>query len=378
MRIAIQNPQWICGTDSHGLHDYGVAFLRAYRPVIYLTRPDYRTPLKAFLTGKGLRIADFEIVYTVRGLNRCADALVCLNGRPDLRPHRPPRRFDGLKIYHVMDHMVDTGAIAQALSAGGVDWVMGYSSLDQFDGFFRQYYPAYTNRVINVPFGFHPRFEMRTPFRERQARCVAVGSVNPIRDPLLDPARITEYTDHFRDERWMHKFRRQLVERAETLTDVIDSTLPVFPETKNTGFDMVSKMNDYQMFVSCESVFFFPSAKTFEGPAAGAVMICSDHACNRALGFVDGDNCIMHRAFDVDHCRDQVARYIADPETLPRIHERGTEFVRTHYSHEEVARKLHNDITAVYEGHKPGAWVFHATEQKERKLCGSSPIAVSG
>jgi hypothetical protein len=351
------------------LHDYGVAYLRAYRPLIYLTRPDYRGALKTFLAGKGLAIDNFEIVYTVRGLSRRADVLICLNGRPDLRPHRPPRKFSGLKITHVMDYMVDTGAIAHALDDGGVDWVMGYSSLDRFDRFFRQHYPAYQDRVINVPFGFHPRFEVETQFRKRHPRCVAIGSVNPICDPLLDAERITEYTNYFHDEPWMHKFRRQLVERAHTLTGVIDSTLPVFPDTKNTGFDMVAKMNAYQMFVSCESVFFFPSAKTFEGPAAGTIMVCSDHPCNRVLGFVDNVNCIMHREFDVDHCRDQVARYIADPEALLRIHQHGTGFVRTHYSHEAIARKLHDDITAVVAGRAPGAWMTAIGNREEIAQC---------
>ena len=33
MRIAVQNPQWICTTDGCRIHDYAVDFLRLYRPV---------------------------------------------------------------------------------------------------------------------------------------------------------------------------------------------------------------------------------------------------------------------------------------------------------------------------------------------------------
>jgi len=132
------------------------------------------------------------------------------------------------------------------------------------------------------------------------------------------------------------------------------------------------------MFVSCESILYFPSAKTFEGPATGTVMVCSDHACNRVLGFVGGDNCIMHRECDVDHFRDQVAFYIAHPEKLEAIHETGTRFVRSEYSHEAVARKLYDDIAAVYAGREPGVWTQRFAARKEAGACISSPIAVGG
>jgi hypothetical protein len=378
MRIAVQNPQWICTTDSCRIHDYGVDFLRLYRPVVYLSRPDYRRPFLAFMKSKGLDHRDFRVVYTRRGLGRHADVLICFNGAPHVGPHRPVRRFDGLKIYHVMDYTVDAAAVNAALEAGGVDYVMAYSYLDRYDSFFRTQYPRYEGRVLNVPFGFHPRFHMTTPFAERRNKCVALGAVNPVRDPLLADSRLREFTAHFAHEEWAHKFRRLLVENADRLRDVTVSTLPVFPETKNTGFDLNDMMNAYRMFVTCESILFFPPAKAFEGPATGAVMVCSDHECNRVLGFVDGDNCITHRQFDVDHFRDKVAYYIDHPDKLEVIHDAGMRFVRSTYSHEAVARKLYADMAEVYAGRAPGAAAQSVTEREEEGACRSLPIAAGG
>ena len=137
-------------------------------------------------------------------------------------------------------------------------------------------------------------------------------------------------------------------------------------------------LNAYRMFVTCESILFFPPAKTFEGPATGAVMICSDHECNQVLGFADGVNCIMHRQFDVDDFHDKVSYYLDHPEELRAIHERGTRFVRREYSHEAVARKLHDDITAVYEQREPGVWMQRPLIREECGTCESLPIAVGG
>ena len=94
------------------------------------------------------------------------------------------------------------------------------------------------------------------------------------------------------------------------------------------------------MFVSCESIFNFPPAKFFEGPACGCVLVCADHECNREFGFADGVNCIMYKMNDIDSLFTKIEFYSRNLSLLKQIQQNGTEFVRENYSHDKVASDL--------------------------------------
>jgi len=355
MRIAIQNPHWLHLTDSLKIHDYGVEFIRLFKPLIYLSRADYRPQLARFLAAKGLDVDEFEVIYTVPTLNRRADILMCLNGFPHIPPHEPVRLFAGLKIYHVMDYMIDTALVRDALVNGAVDYVMGYAAHDRYDPFFRSIFRMFAGRVIGVPFGFHPRFAVTAPFGARRNKCVAVGAVHPLCDPSIAKSRQRELAAFYSHEPWLHKFAHLLTEPAVGLQDIVDAAAPVRPEAKSTGADWDAALNAYRLFVPAESLLHFAPASAFAGPATGAVMVCSDHACFRDLGFIDGVNCIMHRECDLADFRRKVESCIASPECLYTIHAEGTRFVRERYSHEAVAQALYADIDAIWtaRSHQP-------------------------
>ena len=91
------------------------------------------------------------------------------------------------------------------------------------------------------------------------------------------------------------------------------------------------------MFANDQGLMGFPPARTYEATASGAVMVSSSHASFTDLGFVDGRNCVMHRAYDVGDFRDKVSWYIRNPDRLAAIAVAGKEFVRGRYSHAQVA-----------------------------------------
>jgi hypothetical protein len=204
--------------------------------------------------------------------------------------------------------------------------------------------------VITVPFGFHERFVNRTPFRERAAKCVALGAVNPVRDPGAPPGELDDYAAHFAPEEYAHRFRRMLRDEALALADIMASRLPALPAAKDFGYDIVAEYNAYRMFTTCESIMFYPSVKTYEGCAAGSVLVCSTHPAFDALGFVDGVNCVRHRELDVDDFRDKVSAFLKRDDELASIQAAGTALVRTRYTADAVAQGLYTDLERRWQG----------------------------
>lgn len=352
MRIAVQNPIF---ADLSGVNGWMLEFIKKYRPYIYISHPKYfiwalyrwyRHRLNPFSYIDPLRL-----IFSEKRLNRLADVLICLNGRPYLEQNKPLKNFRGLKIHHVMDYTYFPGESYETLLEGGVDFVLGYNRHDKYCEFFQKKYPEYIGRVISAPFGFAPRFQNNTPFEARINKCIALGSVNSFDDPLHNAPDFKEVNEHFlaKGERFMHKFRRMLVENEEHLKEIMDSKLPHYPQTKDFSYNIVEVFNKYRMFVSCESLQYFPPAKVFEGPSAGCVMVCSTHSCLDDFGFKDGINCIKHKEFDIEDFREKVTYYINNPDKLKRIQEESAKFVRENYNHAAVAEKVFNSIKEIYE-----------------------------
>ncbi|NJK34574.1 MAG: glycosyltransferase family 1 protein [Oscillatoriales cyanobacterium SM2_2_1] len=188
------------------------------------------------------------------------------------------------------------------------------------------------------------------PFGDRIPKVIALGAVNPVNDPTVrDPAELRDYINFYANQVWTHHWRRMLVEQEGALAEVMDSHLPHFPKTKDYAYDAVAMLNQYALFANDEGLMQFPPARTYEGTAAGAVMVSSDHACYAELGFVDGVNCIMHRRHNVAEFQEKVQFYRQRPEQLAAIAEASVTMVRERYSHPAVARQLYGDIVQIYD-----------------------------
>jgi hypothetical protein len=90
--------------------------------------------------------------------------------------------------------------------------------------------------------------------------------------------------------------------------------LPEFPIIKDFKYDLVAKFNEYKMFVTCESIMSFPSAKVFEGMACQTALLCADLECNKEFGLEAGKNCIMFEPYNINDFKDKVEFYQASKE----------------------------------------------------------------
>lgn len=390
MNIAIHNIHKLPNLSNLRIHNYVLELVKkGFVKYLYFDGLDFRNnyglpllrlleELKKQYNWADLGLDKTEIIFSSKKLRNKCDVLLNFNSARVEEFTEGVRKFDGLKIFHLMDYFwIDPGSRKyQRLKDYGVDYLFNYSSPDKYCPYFKKYFPDYIGKVIPVSFGFSPRFKEEKSFEERKKKCVALGSVNPFRPADSDPINYIETANFYKNEKWLHRFRRMLVENKDQLFGVMDSMLPVFPEYKDFKYDLVEKFNEYQMFVSDETMFYFPTAKTYEGPASGAVMVCSDHPCFTDLGFIDGVNCIKHRQLDILDFKEKVNYYIKNEDKLEKIQKAGTDFVLKEYSHSAIADKLYLDISEIC-NRKPVSAEISKPKFKTKIVLGSTLLWIS-
>jgi Glycosyl transferases group 1 len=361
-RVAIHNIHEIPNLFSIGIHNYVIDLLRNGDVNIlffdissrYFSKKwvlNFYLYFRSYSKIKGWNIPwnNIKIVFSVERLNRECDVLLNFNSHlGSTQFPRCLRKFQGVKIYHVNDYFWNRpgSELNDLLVSNGVDLLMGYSRHDKYCSYFQKTFSNYSEKLIAVPFGYSDRFKNYIDFRSRLTKCIAMGSVNPMEMKDYDVVNYREVANFFPSEKWMHKFRRDLVINVDSFGTNLDSMLPVFPQYKDFRYNIVEKFNEYKMFVSCESIYNFPPAKYFEGLACGSVLICSDHECNKDLQLLDGVNCIMYIQNNLNDFRDKLTYYVENHELLPDIQLEGLKLAVNSFSHKQIANNLIKDIYA--------------------------------
>lgn len=352
MKIAVQTPILRDGPDLNFLGACTV-FAERYADLVFMPHlADTEAGQQARRGDLVMRLGNRQVEVIVDGtsLNGKADVLVGLAAWPYQLENRPPLGFNGLKAYHVMDYVFHAREMHEILTAAGVDFVIGYTFHDEYDPFFAEMYPNFAGRVIAMPFGAAERFFVNTPFSTRELKVIGLGSINPVRDPLADESELADYIEYHSGTTWTHAWRRELLEKAGALSDIFEHRFPDFPDTRNLEYDAVVELTRFAMFANDAGLMGFPPARTYEGAAAGAALVCDGHPSYRDLGFEDGVNCIVHRPMDIEDFRRVVTGYIRDPEALEKVASAGRALARERYSHDAVADELCRDLETLYRG----------------------------
>ena len=352
MRIAVQMPSFLFNDPGRDFTGYARSFFLKYRPYLYYPSWKNRvTGARGFKRLLEQKIGDdqFECIFSLSELNAKADVLINFDPFLYKKENIPCKGFNGLKIWHVMEYVFRAEQVCASLQDAGVQWVMGYTDHGKYCPFFQKYYAPYVGKIFSVPFGFGDRFVNQKPFSERINKVVGLGFVNPVNDPLAEEHDLTEYIEFYKDQVWTHAWRRALAEQAESLGSILDHFFPMPPFTKNLEYDAVQAVNDYTMFANDEGLMAFPPARTYEGCAAGSVMVANDHPSYRDLGFEDGLNCILHPQNDLNIFKEKISHYIAHPDQLEVIAKAGCEMVRRRYNHGAVAGSIFINIKHIYE-----------------------------
>lgn len=348
MKIAIHNPQFIFQNQVRNFNGYNFEFLKNHTDIIYLSKPWHVFRYKKRLTELGVDSSKYEFVFSIATLNQEADVLLSFNGVPYVKHFTPPKKFTGLKIWHTMDYVFKASESNKILLENGVDYVMGYTRHDLYCPFFQKYYADFNDKVIAVPFGYGERFVSNKAINDRVQKCIALGSVNPVNDPLCKSGILDDYTEFYKDEIWTHKFRRVLAENVDSLKNVMDSKLPSLDKTKNPNYNPVEELNNYQFFVNDEGLMNFPPARTYEGIACGSIMIASKNKIYEDLGFIEDENYIAFTKNDLEDFRNKTLEALNDKFNLEVIQKKSLELAKK-YTHKTVASDLYNNIKDIYE-----------------------------
>lgn len=343
MKIAIHNPQFIFQDQTKNFNGYNYEFLKNHTDIIYLSKPWHIFRYKKRLEELGVDSDKFQFIFSIARLNQKADVLLSFNGVPYVKHFTPPKKFIGLKIWHTMDYVFKASESNKMLLENGVDYVMGYTRHDLYCPFFKKYYADFKDKVIAVPFGYGERFKSSKPIDDRLRRCITLGSVNPVNDPLCKVGILDDYVEFYKDEIWTHKFRRVLAENIDNLKDVMDSRLPSLDKTKNPHYNPVDELNNYQFFVNDEGLMNFPPARTYEGIACGSIMIASKDKIYEDLGFVDGENYIGFEKNELKSFRNKTMEAINEKYDLKSMQKKSLELAEK-YTHKNIARDLHLKI----------------------------------
>ncbi len=346
MKIAIYDPGVLLWGVATSFHGYAVEFLIQYADYIYvkLNSPGafirmyhYKQKMKELGIGRQVKF-----VHSMQELNRKSDVLVGFS-IPPAAAAADVRKFSGKKFFHLMDYYLFPKENNDFLEKSRVDYVMGHCQMDTHSKLFQKYYPQYVGRTLSVPFGYGERFVCTVPFEERIMKAVGLGSINPMHDPLIPDEATVAIRLFFPEVGYMHPTRKYLQDHAEEYVDCIDALFPTPEKQKDFSYDAVQMLNSYAMFINDAGISNFPPARTYEGIAAGSVMVAADNPIYSELGFEPGVNYIAFEEGNYKDLGDKVRYYIAHPEELHEIQKRSLNLAEQ-YPHKKVAKMMYQLI----------------------------------
>lgn len=351
MKIAIQNPQYACYNSWLVVHYYNWYFLKNYTNIFFIHDISIKwyKHLIIWIIKNKINIFNYKWIFSTKTLNKKANILISFSWRPDLNEFCPPKEFNWIKFTHIMDYFCKSKEAFDKLKYNNVKYLLWYTNHGIYDGFFKFIYKDYINKCIWVPFSYSSRFINKEKFNIRKNKCIALWSVNILREPLAKNWELNDVQAFFekRWEKYFHKFRNLLVVNEKLLENEIDSLL--IDKWKNWNYNIVEKYNEYKMFTTCESIMNFPSVKTYEWMACWSVFVASDNPCYDEIWLIDWVNCIKYKQYDINDFKNKINFYQNNPELLEKISINWYKHITENYNPEKIANELHNNIIKIYE-----------------------------
>ena len=339
------------GDIKYNLHGYYIEFIKKYKPSIYITKARDYFSVRRFFREINEEIDEFKVFctgFSKRSLYSQTDVLVYMNGSvySDLSLFQ---KFNGLKLYHIMDPQYFAREVNEFLVRAGVDFLFGYNSYDKHSEFVRLMYPSFQDRIIGIPFGFAPDWRVRVHFEERKHKAILSGTME-----TFNAVRNSDYCnavcDYFRffsaKYKSMHEIRYMIDRDIAAYSHCVDSKMLHWPKKDNFIEDIIGEFNKYKFFINDESLLNFCPIRTYEGIAAGCVMLAHDSSCYEEWGFKDEQNCIIINK--INEIPDKIEYYRNNERLLKKIQRDGLGFVKSNYSHVAIASMLYDRIRGLY------------------------------
>ncbi len=249
-----------------------------------------------------------------------------------------PERVATLSIFpavlvHLSHYFISTSEKSANLSQLKNVWLAGDSDIST-NPYFQHFFVWYHKPFLVLPFAVAQRFEVRKPFTEREARCIATGSFHNLDEEV--PRSCYEDFQRFFNLNTYHPVRKLIHEQAAATGGALVSHVSPYRRKAEGGWikrwlnhfsvtqkayfsiDMVDLYNRYRFAVVGEELSGFPALGAFEAMACGSILI-ADPKYYSGFGFEPGvhylthDGCVdgiiaaMHGGAGVDRALEGVA-----------------------------------------------------------------------
>lgn len=227
--------------------------------------------------------------------------------------------------------------------------------------FVKEYFNTKDVKLVICPYIYTDRFVCRVPFHDRKKKMLAIGTLSTVGDDETYSAYREFYGTHWvqpfgavllkskwRNKYWMDS-NVSYIYQGYFKSNIKDPKFIKYLKTlynnshvrqsKYTKFDMVSKFNEYRMFVRPEELAGIPSVNVIEGMACGCLYFGSNNKMYSPLGLKEGEHYVGYDG----SLQDLKRRYkeVKDDEELStRIAKQGMEFVRESFNSNRVAAEF--------------------------------------
>lgn len=263
-----------------------------------------------------------------------------------------------------MVHFNGDPEMSRILKESDISILWGECDLTRHSDIFKQNYGWYGKGMIVVPFVPEQRFQNNVPFKERENRAFATGTItyrpysyhmDVYGDPCLQPARkqIKEHSEELKP--YIECTSSDYLEDAkeQQLKKKRGTFISKFYMKTHTGqkkyysFNMVDSFNHYKMCIVGEEIVGQPGIGFVEGMACGCAFIGQAKGYYEDYGMKAGVHYISYDG-SLEDLKSKIEYYQLPEhqEELESIAKEGCEFVHKNFCGEVVAKLLLEKLQA--------------------------------
>ncbi len=262
--------------------------------------------------------------------------------------------FNGKKIIHLNHYFLDTKNLVQNFNKVKPNLYISEADLSKND-YFKYFFK--NKKVYILPYILRDRYILKKKFKNRKNICLALGT-----STVFDKSDIYKDFCNFFKTNTLQPMRNEIYLNRNKITKFIDnyvyfgksnSKLSFLKKIVNLkkvnkyfSFDVVSKFNNYKMFVSPEELIGMPSINFVEGMGCGCAYFGLKDFY-KDLGLIDGVNYVAYNG-TLDDLIKKIDYYQKHNKKLEKIAKNGYDFVRKNYNKEVVVEKFLNDMKKMF------------------------------
>lgn len=261
-------------------------------------------------------------------------------------------------LFHLSHYFVNTHEKAENIKKLRNAWLAGDSDLTDND-YFRGFFGWYGRSFLTLPFAVKSRFVNKTPWSQRESRCIATGSVHDLHREKPVEAYV-DYMSHTGLDTY-HPIRKEIYEASDRIRPQIECMVSPYRNYKDSSslqawlrhffvsqktyfkIDIVEVYNRYMFAVIGEEVSGFPALGMLEAMACGCVVF-GDPRRLHGLGLQVENHYLPYNG--TLNGLLQAMSMAANRADLERISAAGEQVVRSSFSEQEAGRswvkKIHS------------------------------------